>query len=179
MTIQPQVDIRIDGDTIIIICGPYNPCMCELFRTYSAQWTDNKQWVLPDVPAVRRMLKSKYNWVPGCGTFWKEIYLNAEGIKQDGKYIYYEGYVLAYRPYRDSPVQSPRGVVTDGTYKASGGSEKYPDVLEGASIKGWSLLMYDGAGDCEETNNLRDFSTEELLRELERRGETLQDHERN
>lgn len=67
----------------------------------------------------------------------------------------------------------------DGTYKASGGSAKYPDVLEGASIKGWSLLMYDDAGDCEETNNLRDFSTEELLRELERRGETLQDHERN
>lgn len=198
-TIKPQATIIENGETITVSI-PYNPSMIAVLRARGGKWDKNNyHWVLPALPENFSMLKANFNWVPRCGVSWVKIYNGARSkgdpcAEDTGSYVYYRGYLLASRTSKNSRVAQPSGVVANGTYAPSGGSAKYPDVLEGSDVDSWNLLMYDGIPDdtaivaegksdskpigepssaTTSSVNLDSFDVLDLIEELEKRGYTV------
>lgn len=200
--LKSQATIIENGETITVSI-PYNPSMIGVLRARGGKWDkDNCRWILPALPENFSMLKANFNWVPRCGVSWVKIYNGARTRIQPGfsyaedagSYVYYRGYLLASRTSKNSRVAQPSGVAANGTYAPSGGSVKYPDVLEGSDVESWNLLMYDGIPDTTVTvtegksdskpvdeastaitssANLGSFDVLDLIEELEKRGYTV------
>lgn len=164
-----QVEIKVSKWSIHIK-SPYNERMIKKYRARGGEYRkDEGEWLLPRLDPSYELLKEEFNWVPDCSVTQLIVSVDDEGVIDDGAAVYYKGYVLATRSGRDSYVKTYDGVVADGDYKSSGGSARYPSVMDGATVTSWNVMVYDGIPGKKASNPLSKFSTEQLLEEIERR----------
>lgn len=164
-----QVEIKVSKWSIHIK-SPYNERMNAKYRARGGEYRKEEgEWLLPRLDPSYEFLKEEFNWVPDCSVTQITVPIDDANVIDEGSAVYYKGYILATRSYRDSRVKTYDGVVADGDYSDSGGSAKHPSVLANSTVNAWSVMVYDGIPGKKASNPLAKFSTEQLLEELERR----------
>lgn len=164
-----QVDIKVSKWSIHIK-GPYNERMQAKYRARGGEFRKEEGvWLIPRIDSSYKLLKEEFNWVPGCDVTQITVHIDDDDVLDVVGVLYYKGYILATRRWRDSQVRTYDGVVANGEYSWSGGSVKNPRVLPGSTVSSWDIMTYDGIPRKAVYNPLARFSTEKLLEELERR----------
>lgn len=135
-TNKPKRSIQITQNTkkdpsgvIITIQTPFSMVNNSIYRSRGGKFNKNtKEWEFPDTEATHKMIDELFGSDESV-IISVEIDYNNDIVCVDGNEVHVDGYQLARRPYRDSRVFLPEGVVLySGKFDESGGSVKNPRV---------------------------------------------------
>lgn len=177
---KTQISITTTKESISII-APFAETNNKRFRSKGGKFDrPSGAWVFPVTPAVTELITTLW----GLPSQLVRIRVDNSQITGSSEWMI-GGYKLACRRHRDRAVEMPAGVrVEEGGWTDSGGSMKHPRPdCEGdfiilsvvvhrsfAEAHGHQIIAEDTDSMSETESRLIEFSNDELLAELTRRG---------
>lgn len=175
---KTQIQIKRTGGEIEII-APYSTENNDKFRSRGGKYDRERGWYFPETPATEEMILSLWGQESPLCT----VAIRPEDCESCGNQLKLGGYVVASRRGRDYRVEMSEGVaIYSGEFERSGGSVKSPRVTWSGDVLLHVVMRQSFAqahglqivsGDAQEpVNPLAQFSDDQLIAEMQRRGLT-------